>query len=58
MSSVFRAMTISESRGFMKALIDTESDRILGFTMFGASAGEVMTGADDDACRIAVHGAA
>src|SRR5580693_8882424 len=43
MSSVFRAMTISETRGFMKALIDTESDRILGFTMFGASAGEVMT---------------
>jgi hypothetical protein len=27
----------------MKALIDTESDRILGFTIFGASAGEVMT---------------
>ena len=43
MGSVFRAMTISETRGFMKALIDTESDRILGFTMFGASAGEVMT---------------
>jgi hypothetical protein len=36
-------MTISETRGFMKALIVTESDRILGFTMFGASAGEVMT---------------
>ena len=43
MASVFRAMTISETRGFMKALIDTESDRILGFTMFGAGAGEVMT---------------
>ena len=43
MASVFRAMTISETRGFMKTLIDTESDRILGFTMFGASAGEVMT---------------
>jgi probable pyridine nucleotide-disulfide oxidoreductase len=26
-----------------EALIDTESDRILGFIMFGASAGEVMT---------------
>ncbi len=26
----------------MKALIDTESDRILGFTMFGAGAGDVM----------------
>ena len=43
MASVFRAMTISETRGFMKALIDIESDQILGFTMFGASAGEVMT---------------
>src|ERR1700733_4490607 len=43
MASVFRAMTISETRGFMKVLVDTESDRILGFTMFGASAGEVMT---------------
>jgi pyruvate/2-oxoglutarate dehydrogenase complex dihydrolipoamide dehydrogenase (E3) component len=43
MASVFRAMTISETRGFMKVLIDTKSDQILGFTMFGASAGEVMT---------------
>jgi hypothetical protein len=36
-------MTVSETRGFVKVLIDTQSDRILGFTMFGASAGEVMT---------------
>jgi pyruvate/2-oxoglutarate dehydrogenase complex dihydrolipoamide dehydrogenase (E3) component len=42
MAAVFRAMTISETRGFMKALIDTKSDRILGFTMFGAGAGDVM----------------
>jgi pyruvate/2-oxoglutarate dehydrogenase complex dihydrolipoamide dehydrogenase (E3) component len=42
MAAVFRAMTISETRGFMKALIEKESDRILGFTMFGAGAGEVM----------------
>jgi pyruvate/2-oxoglutarate dehydrogenase complex dihydrolipoamide dehydrogenase (E3) component len=42
MADVFRAMTISETRGFMKALIDTKSDRILGFTMFGAGAGDVM----------------
>jgi len=42
MAAVFRAMTISETRGFMKVLIDTKSDRILGFTMFGAGAGEVM----------------
>jgi pyruvate/2-oxoglutarate dehydrogenase complex dihydrolipoamide dehydrogenase (E3) component len=42
MAAVFRAMTISETRGFTKVLIETESDRILGFTMFGASAGDVM----------------
>jgi pyruvate/2-oxoglutarate dehydrogenase complex dihydrolipoamide dehydrogenase (E3) component len=41
MDHVFRARTISESRGFMKALID-ENDRILGFTAFGSDAGEVM----------------
>ena len=35
-------MTISETRGFMKVLIEAESDRILGFTMFGAGAGDVM----------------
>ena len=42
MADVLRAMTISETRGFMKVLIETESDRILGFTMFGAGAGDVM----------------
>ncbi len=42
MAAVFRAMTVSETRGFMKALIDTKSDRILGFTMFGAGAGDIM----------------
>ena len=35
-------MTISEMRGFMKVLIETESDHILGFTMFGTGAGDVM----------------
>jgi pyruvate/2-oxoglutarate dehydrogenase complex dihydrolipoamide dehydrogenase (E3) component len=43
MANVLRAMTISETRGFMKVLIGTESDGILGFTMFGAGAGDVMT---------------
>jgi pyruvate/2-oxoglutarate dehydrogenase complex dihydrolipoamide dehydrogenase (E3) component len=37
-----RTRTLSETRGFMKALIATDSDRILGFTMFGVMAGEVM----------------
>jgi pyruvate/2-oxoglutarate dehydrogenase complex dihydrolipoamide dehydrogenase (E3) component len=42
MAAVLRAMTISDTRGFMKVLIETESDHILGFTMFGAGAGDVM----------------
>ena len=33
---------MGETRGFMKALLDARTDRILGFTMFGAEAGEVM----------------
>jgi pyruvate/2-oxoglutarate dehydrogenase complex dihydrolipoamide dehydrogenase (E3) component len=40
--SVLRSRTVSETRGFMKALVEAEGDRILGFTMFGAEAGEVM----------------
>src|SRR5437667_3023201 len=39
---VLRARTLSDTRGFMKALIDSASDRILGFSAFGAEAGEVM----------------
>jgi len=38
-----RTRTLSETRGFMKVLVDTESDLILGFTMFGVMAGEVMS---------------
>jgi pyruvate/2-oxoglutarate dehydrogenase complex dihydrolipoamide dehydrogenase (E3) component len=42
MVAVLRARTLSETRGFMKALIDTKSDRILGLTVFGVEAGEIM----------------
>jgi pyruvate/2-oxoglutarate dehydrogenase complex dihydrolipoamide dehydrogenase (E3) component len=42
MAAVFRAMTISETRGFMKVLIEKDSDRIIGFTMFGSGAGDVL----------------
>jgi pyruvate/2-oxoglutarate dehydrogenase complex dihydrolipoamide dehydrogenase (E3) component len=42
LSKVQRARTLSETRGFMKALIDTGSDRILGFSVFGVEAGEIM----------------
>ena len=42
MAADLRTRTLSETRGFMKALIDTESDRILGFTVFGVDGGEIM----------------
>ena len=42
MAADLRTRTLSETRGFMKALIDTKSDRILGFTVFGVSGGEIM----------------
>jgi len=40
--NVLRSRTMSETRGFMKALIETNGDRILGFAMVGVEAGEVM----------------
>ena len=42
MPAVLRTRTISETTGFMKALVDGSSDRILGFAMIGPEAGEVM----------------
>jgi pyruvate/2-oxoglutarate dehydrogenase complex dihydrolipoamide dehydrogenase (E3) component len=42
MASVLRARTLSEMRGFMKALVG-EDDRILGFTVFGVDGGEIMS---------------
>jgi pyruvate/2-oxoglutarate dehydrogenase complex dihydrolipoamide dehydrogenase (E3) component len=41
-AAVLRTRTTSETRGFMKALVEANGDRILGFTMLGAEAGEVM----------------
>lgn len=42
MHVVPRARTLGERKGMMKALVGAD-DRILGFTMLGAEAGEVMT---------------
>jgi pyruvate/2-oxoglutarate dehydrogenase complex dihydrolipoamide dehydrogenase (E3) component len=42
MAAVLRTRTLSEPRGFMKMLIDQGSDRILGFTVFGTEASELM----------------
>ena len=42
MNAVLRAQATGETEGFMKALVGENDDRILGFTMVGAQAGEVM----------------
>jgi len=43
MTAVRRTATTDETEGFMKVLVGGNDDRILGFTMIGAEAGEVMT---------------
>src|SRR6202008_1061642 len=43
MEGVLRARTLSETRGFLKALVELKGDRILGFTALGADAGEIMS---------------
>lgn len=42
MSAVLRSRATGETRGFMKMLIDPANDHILGFTMLGPNAGEVL----------------
>jgi pyruvate/2-oxoglutarate dehydrogenase complex dihydrolipoamide dehydrogenase (E3) component len=42
MNSVLGAQATERRQGFMKALVGKNDDRILGFTMIGAEAGEVM----------------
>ena len=42
-TNILRARTISETRGFMQAVVEADGERILGFTMFGPDAGEVVT---------------
>jgi pyruvate/2-oxoglutarate dehydrogenase complex dihydrolipoamide dehydrogenase (E3) component len=42
MSRVLRTLATDETQGFMKAVIGASDDRILGFTMIGSEAGEVM----------------
>jgi pyruvate/2-oxoglutarate dehydrogenase complex dihydrolipoamide dehydrogenase (E3) component len=51
MAADLRTRTLSETRGFMKALVDPATDRILGFTCFGYGAGEIMS-----AVQIAILG--
>lgn len=42
MEANLRARALGETRGFMKALVEADGERILGFTAFGVSAGEIM----------------
>ena len=42
MERVLRARTLSETRGFLKALVEANGDRILGFTAFAVDGGEIM----------------
>jgi pyruvate/2-oxoglutarate dehydrogenase complex dihydrolipoamide dehydrogenase (E3) component len=37
------ARTLSETREFLKALVEVNSDRILGFTAFAVDGGEIMS---------------
>jgi pyruvate/2-oxoglutarate dehydrogenase complex dihydrolipoamide dehydrogenase (E3) component len=43
MSGVVRALETGETRGFMKAVIDAETEHILGATVLGPEGGEIMT---------------
>jgi pyruvate/2-oxoglutarate dehydrogenase complex dihydrolipoamide dehydrogenase (E3) component len=43
MEAVMRASTLSETYGFLKALVESDGDRILGFTALGVGAAEIMT---------------
>jgi pyruvate/2-oxoglutarate dehydrogenase complex dihydrolipoamide dehydrogenase (E3) component len=42
MSNVLRTAATDETQGFMKAVVSADDDRILGFSMIGSEAGEVM----------------
>jgi pyruvate/2-oxoglutarate dehydrogenase complex dihydrolipoamide dehydrogenase (E3) component len=42
MTSVARAIEMDETRGFMKAIVDAETDQVLGCAILGVEGGEVM----------------
>ena len=43
MDRVARALEMDEARGFIKIVIDAETERILGATILGIAAGELMS---------------
>jgi pyruvate/2-oxoglutarate dehydrogenase complex dihydrolipoamide dehydrogenase (E3) component len=43
MTSVARALEVDESRGFMKIIVDSETEKILGAAILGLEGGEIMS---------------
>ena len=43
MGHVARAIETDETRGLMKAVVDAQTDRVLGFAMLGIEGGEIMS---------------
>jgi len=43
MTSVARALEVDETRGFMKALVDADTNQILGAAVLGIEGGEIMS---------------
>ena len=43
MANVARAIEVDETRGFMKAIIDAETNQILGVAILGIEGGEIMS---------------
>jgi pyruvate/2-oxoglutarate dehydrogenase complex dihydrolipoamide dehydrogenase (E3) component len=43
MSAVLRTEATDETQGFMKVLVGGSDERMLGFTMIGSEAGQVLT---------------
>jgi pyruvate/2-oxoglutarate dehydrogenase complex dihydrolipoamide dehydrogenase (E3) component len=43
MSSVARALEVDETRGLMKAVVDAETDQVLGAAVLGIEGGEIMS---------------
>src|SRR5262249_57664557 len=42
MNAVIRALETGETRGFMKAIVDADTQRILGCAILGLEGGEIM----------------
>ena len=42
LSMTLRALDVGETRGFMKAMVDADTDQILGAAMLGIEGGEIM----------------